>query len=229
MPRCRGELRQRNRADDRGIEQEYTRVAVFADDPRMHAAGVNRAQACDRIRQAQRLERGAGAHDRDVAVVPAPGEVFGQHVERVGDDERDAGERARLDRGRNRIHDGDVLLQDVEPAFPGLGVMSRGDDENVFAIDFVQRAAADLDLRQQRPGMHEVERETARGESVTVVDRHASREPAHDERGRGRDTNTSDAHDADRQPSHSRHSSEARDLPRRVGRVDTCSISRICR
>ena len=90
-PTLARELRERHRTDDRGIEQEHARVAVFADDPRMHAAGVHRAQACDRIGKPQRFERGARAHDRDVAAVPAPGEVFGQHVERVGDDKRDSG------------------------------------------------------------------------------------------------------------------------------------------
>ena len=43
----RGELHERQRADDGGVEQEHARVAVLADDPRVHAARVHAALARD--------------------------------------------------------------------------------------------------------------------------------------------------------------------------------------
>ena len=74
---------------------------------------------------------------------------------------------------------------------PGGGVVAGRDDQDVFALDLVEATAADLDLGEQRPGVHEVEGQAVRGAGVPAVDGDPAREPAHDERGRGRDPDAS--------------------------------------
>ena len=100
------------------------------------------------------------------------------------------------------VHHLDVLVQHVEPALARRRVVAGRDDEDVLVLDLVEAAAAHLDPRQQRPGVHEVEGEAVRGAAVAAVDGHPAREPAHDDRRRGRDTDTTGADDADSQTRH---------------------------
>ena len=115
-----------------------------------------------------------------------------------------AGQLARLHRRRHRVHHRRVLVEDVEPALARLRVVAGGDHEDVLALDLVHRAAAHLDARQQRAGVHEVEGESPGRGAVTAVDRDLARQTAHHERGRRRDPHASDPHDAHRQSSHRR-------------------------
>ena len=139
-----GELEQRQRPDDCGVEQEHARVAVLAHDPRVHAARMHAALACDAVGEAERLERGSAAHDRDRTIGPAAGEVLGHHVEGVRHNHCDRWQRTGLDRVGDLGHHPDVLLLDVEPALARKGVVTGGDDEDVFAIDLVESEAARL-------------------------------------------------------------------------------------
>ena len=141
-----GELGQRKSSDHCGVEQEHTRIAVLADDPRVNAARVYAALACDAIAQPQRFECRARAHDRDREISPPAGEVLGHDVEWIRDNEGDAGKLAGFDVSRDRLHDREVLVQHVQAALAGGRVMTRGDDENVFALDLVEAAPAYLDV-----------------------------------------------------------------------------------
>ena len=173
--------------------------------PRVDAAGVDLAVGRDPLRQPEGVERGARAHDRDGAVGPAAGQVLGHHVERVGHDERDAGHLTGLDRGRDLVHDLEVAAQRVEAVLARGGVVPGGDDEDVLLLDAVRPEAADLDVRQERLRVEEVQREPARGVGGAAVHRHPACEAAHDDGRRGRHADTTRPHDPDPRSRHRRN------------------------
>ena len=63
----------------------------------------------------------------------------------------------------------------VEAGLARRRVVARGDHEDVLALDLVEAAAAHFDVREQRPGVHEVEGEAVRGAAVAAVDRDPTR------------------------------------------------------
>ena len=93
---------------------------------------------------------------------PPTGEVLRQHVERVGHHDRHTRHPALLDRFRDRGGDLEVRLQHVETRLAGLRVVPDRADEDVFLGDRIEPTAAQLGAREQRQGMEEVERFTAR-------------------------------------------------------------------
>ena len=60
--------------------------------------------------------------------------------------ERDSRQLARLDGGRDDIHDHDVLVEDVESTLARRRVVAGGHDEDVLALDLVEAAPAHLDV-----------------------------------------------------------------------------------
>src|SRR4051812_16191323 len=55
----RRELHERQRAHDGRVEKKHTRIAVFADDPRVHATRVDAAFPRDAVGETERFERGS--------------------------------------------------------------------------------------------------------------------------------------------------------------------------
>ena len=163
---------------------------------------MHRAFPCDAVGEAERLERRAGAHHRGRPIVPATAEVLGHHVDGIGDDEREPRQLTGLDGGGDRVHHLDVLVQHVETGLARFRVVPRRDDENVLPLDLVESTTANLDLREERACVHEVERKAARGAGIPAVDGDPPGEPAHDQCGGRRHAHSARANDPDRQPRH---------------------------
>ena len=119
---------------------------MLAHHPCVHTARVHTALACNAVGEPQRFERRSRAHHRDRLIAPSARQVFGHDVEWVGHDERDSRQLARLDGGRDDIHDHDVLVEDVESALARRRVVAGGHDEDVLALDLVEAAPAHLNV-----------------------------------------------------------------------------------
>src|SRR4029079_10493740 len=83
-------------------------------------------------------------------ICPTPGEVLGQHIERVADDDDDSRQAALLDQRRRVSHDLDVVLEGVEARLAGLGVVADRDDQYVLRLDAIDTKPTDLRVREER-------------------------------------------------------------------------------
>ena len=222
MPRWRGELDERQRPDHRGVEQEHARVAVLADHPRVHAPRVHPALAGDGVGEPQRLERRARSPSRRPARSP-------QRRVRYSVITSSGFVTTSATRGSSPASTA-VATSSITSTFwcstssrlsPGVvwwpAVITR---TSSCSISSRPRPRTSI-CEQQRPRVHEVEREARarrRASRVYTVTRPAS--PRMIERRRGRDADTTRADDTYSQTRHA-HSVRRRCSRRTLGGAES--------